>query len=52
MVKPVGGTAIAVMSSIRYDQVNLPPRLHLEATVIELLGALGGILVVSAYKKP
>lgn len=47
-----GGTAVAVKTSIGHHRVDLPPRVHLEATAVELHGALGGIVIVSAYKPP
>ena len=47
-----GGTAIAVRTSIGHHRVVLPQRTNLEATAIEVHGALGGVLVVSAYKPP
>ena len=35
-----------------HHRVVLPPRQNVEATAIELLGVLGGVLVVSVYKPP
>ena len=45
-----GRTAIAVKASLRHHRVVLHQRRNLECTVVELHGALGGLLVVSAYK--
>ena len=47
-----GGTAIAVRANISHHRVDLPQRQHLECTAVELHGALGGVLVVSAYLPP